>query len=743
MQFEDFALKTNVLAFASRSKAKAKPRRRTLACSSTRTVPIGERTWTDIEPEDYSPIAYPVSKQLSTLLRHGHLPREEDGAIEFWRLKDYLRNDFVRSQHWSDEMWKSTMAKGGGNKKRFQYCTDPSGQEILYLRALQGHSGRNLIDPSLQDNVLIPNDFFEYIYHIGCAISLHSIMNSGLIPGGQNLSKDRRYSSRLWIPWNKEHRDPDIIDLEAPRLAWYKQKTWKKHQNTVYWVDIKLAQKKGFKFYQTRSNAIILYDTLPAYCIPKAIMMELEKSYTRKYMRHLDLLRRFPLKTIGWKNWVQKLLDKVKAPNQPNQNPKSNCKKRKTVLAEQSSAQEIDKRVLFDCESTNVRTGRLVDSCVPVSVERLDQDKDADENVDADQIRTGRPVESAQSIGLFTQREEIDIDFRVSGLPHAVVKQAENFRVRELVKKIESHPHREALQADLQQNNAYNPFSDESKAMIREMGNVELFELCETIPKVQCSECLLYWNQGIVYCTCGHLLRESESSQIFTNGDWMLSQSRTTSSKRSDLVVLGTAKLRHRKSISWPTMRGGDVSKRILKEFTIASNEIQHIVIRNSKLAGPRRSASRWINWHRKTIPIAHPLRSTRDIRKTGISHWTNQAEMHRWNSDQTSEKQSQLWTVSTANLEKSDLNQSLFINTKGGIRLLLLPVPHGGSGMKTGGAHNMFFFLKKIVVARSFTADGNLLQPTGCVNRTPSHVTFSRVCTHVQQCRTWHWLKV
>ena len=91
---------------------------------------------------------------------------------------------------------------------------------------------------------------------------------------------------------------------------------------------------------------------------------------------------------------------------------------------------------------------------------------------------------SGQPTGLFTQLEEIDIDFRVSGLPHAVVKQAENFRVRELVKMIESHFHREALQADLQQNNVYNPFSDDSKAMIREMGNVELFELCETIPKV-------------------------------------------------------------------------------------------------------------------------------------------------------------------------------------------------------------------------------------------------------------------
>ena len=98
-----------------------------------------------------------------------------------------------------------------------------------------------------------------------------------------------------------------------------------------------------------------------------------------------------------------------------------------------------------------------------------------------------------------TKLEEIDIDFRVSGLPHAVVKQAENFRVRELVKKIESHAHREALQADLQQNNVYTPFSDDAKAMIREMSNVKLFELCETIPKVQCSECLLYWNQGVIY----------------------------------------------------------------------------------------------------------------------------------------------------------------------------------------------------------------------------------------------------
>ena len=168
--------------------ANAKPQGRNSVSSSTRTILIGERTWTEIEPQDYSPIDYPVSKKLSTLLRRGDLLREDDGAIEFWRLKDCLRYEFENSQHWSDEKWKSTMAGGGGNKKRFQYCTDSPGT-ILYLRDLQGHSGRSLIDPSLQDNVLIPYDFFEYIYHVGCATNLHSITNSGLIPGGQNFGK--------------------------------------------------------------------------------------------------------------------------------------------------------------------------------------------------------------------------------------------------------------------------------------------------------------------------------------------------------------------------------------------------------------------------------------------------------------------------------------------------------------------------------------------------------------------------
>ena len=73
---EIFALITDVLAFASRSKAKAKPRRPTSACSSTRTLPIRERIWIDIEPGAQFDQAYPAAKRLNTLLRHGQLLRE-------------------------------------------------------------------------------------------------------------------------------------------------------------------------------------------------------------------------------------------------------------------------------------------------------------------------------------------------------------------------------------------------------------------------------------------------------------------------------------------------------------------------------------------------------------------------------------------------------------------------------------------------------------------------------------------
>ena len=142
-------------------------------------------------------------------------------------------------------------------------------EEFFCVRALQGHSGNNLIDPMSQDNVVIGSGILHYIYHIGCAFNLHSIINNGLILGGQYLSRRQTVFFLPIDPRNTDHKDPEHIDSSVPRRAQYVHSAWKRHQDAVFLVDIDLAIREGLTFYQTRSNAITLQGTLPAYCIPK------------------------------------------------------------------------------------------------------------------------------------------------------------------------------------------------------------------------------------------------------------------------------------------------------------------------------------------------------------------------------------------------------------------------------------------------------------------------------------------
>ena len=151
---EEQVPQTSIKVVAARLKAKAKPQPRVLV-GATATLPIHERRWIDTEPSEQNLASYDLSKKVVNLIRHNQtLQREQDGAIEFYKIKFYLRNHHSQIQNWSDDRWKVCLAAGGGSKRRYQYCSDYLGS-IIYLRALQGHSGSNLIDPTLQDNVLI------------------------------------------------------------------------------------------------------------------------------------------------------------------------------------------------------------------------------------------------------------------------------------------------------------------------------------------------------------------------------------------------------------------------------------------------------------------------------------------------------------------------------------------------------------------------------------------------------------
>ena len=86
-------------------------------------------------------------------------------------------------------------------------------------------------------------------------------------------------------PMDKSHNDLEKIDLNVARHAQYLHNAWKRHQDAVSLVDVNLAVKNGLTFYQTRSNAIILQETLPAYCIPKVVRMKTgEVLYEKVYM---------------------------------------------------------------------------------------------------------------------------------------------------------------------------------------------------------------------------------------------------------------------------------------------------------------------------------------------------------------------------------------------------------------------------------------------------------------------------
>ena len=107
--------------------------------------------------------------------------------------------------------------------------------------------------------------------------------------------------------------------------------------------------------------------------------------------------------------------------------------------------------------------------------------------------------------------DDENIDFNISGIPGATVKRSQKFNIRDLIQRIVSHPQQEAVQNDLEQQQSFNAFSDESKVAIMDAGNTEICEIVNVEPKWQCKVCLKHCSTGIIYCTCGHLMTKDSA----------------------------------------------------------------------------------------------------------------------------------------------------------------------------------------------------------------------------------------
>ena len=229
------------------------------------------------------------------------------------------------------------------------------------------------------------------------------------------------------------------------------------------------------------------------------------------------------LNNIQLENSLNSLLEKhhvLSFPNQPNPNPIQsvidwgNLRTQNVFLWRKEKrpvpTRSVKKRLHKELGSSD-RTGKPV---------KLSEDIRVMHAHDG----TGEPVKSRSSthtveeVGSLEHRDDVNkfnlaideenIDFNIPEVPNSMVKRSHGINGHNLIQQIENHPQRHALQSDLQQHRAFKPFSRESRDAIKAAGNTEPCEIVDVEPKAQCRACLTYWDVGIVYCTCGHFLRD-------------------------------------------------------------------------------------------------------------------------------------------------------------------------------------------------------------------------------------------
>ena len=368
--------------------------------------------------------------------------------------------------------------------------------------------------------MLIAPGVFPYIYHVGSNFNISSILSNGLIPGGQNLSRRQSVFFLPVDPRDENHRDPENIDYSVPRRARYVQNTWKRHQDTVFWIDIDLGIiKEGLKFYQTRSNAIILQGVLPPSCIVRAERLKGgEPLYKRQYLSPRPPPKISLRHDLNWTRGNDELGSTVEhrpvgklvqqslgetvqfGSSKPTQSPKTNEDRSGRPVA-----QEIVS-VLQEESSSSDRTEKPVTEEEQYVQNHDDSGKPEREEIQHT-VQENYHLKSRDNVDKFDlATDDANVDFSVSGIPEEAVKRSENFNILQLIRRITRHPQKQAVQNDLDKEQSFNAFSDESKQAIKEAGNIEISEIVNAEPKWQCKSCLNHCNPGVIYCVCGRLM---------------------------------------------------------------------------------------------------------------------------------------------------------------------------------------------------------------------------------------------
>ena len=158
-------------------------------------------------------------------------------------------------------------------RKIFQYYLN-SDDLTRYIRVIPDHSGENQVDPSLQDNVEIPYNWYEYLYDVGSSLDLHSTIYSGLIAGGKGGEEGRQIVSFTVVNPMTDSQDEESYDVGKPRKVPCKT-LWKVYQDAVHtgsiWKALKIKDWYSDKSDSTLLSFMTLFQStvLKKWWIPK------------------------------------------------------------------------------------------------------------------------------------------------------------------------------------------------------------------------------------------------------------------------------------------------------------------------------------------------------------------------------------------------------------------------------------------------------------------------------------------
>ena len=129
-----------------------------------------------------------------------------------------------------------------------------------------------VIPPRIMNYIMIPCRWKQFICYLDRARDQYSIAEAGFVAGGKERKEGRQ--TIFFTPLDPFNRDADkaelITDIKKPRKVLY-QIHCRHEQDAVDWIHLSTAQDAGREFWQTGSNAIITYQSVPKASVFKVV----------------------------------------------------------------------------------------------------------------------------------------------------------------------------------------------------------------------------------------------------------------------------------------------------------------------------------------------------------------------------------------------------------------------------------------------------------------------------------------